>query len=757
MSHIRSRKHSATPSTLSHSLLALAAFALPFSAVADNSSSTAGNTTLPEVKVKSAPVVPFKANTVSSPKLTQPLLDTPQTISVIKKEIMKEQGISSVVEALRNTPGITLQLGENGNTSVGDAFQMRGFATDTSIFVDGVRDLAAVTRDTFNIEQVEVVKGPAGADVGRGAVSGYINLQSKLPQMDEFGTAAASLNSANNKRVSADYNRPLSDSSAVRVNVMAQDGGVVGRDQVKNQGVAIAPSLAFGLGTPTRVYLFSQHIRQDNRPDGGVPTIGLPGFYAADNLLKTGARVNSANYYGSSKDYEKVSTDMLSAKIEHELGKTVVLRNITRYGRATMDRVLTGVNGLSAPTANSASWTAVRTRQRVDRENEILANQTNLTAELELGGFSHSLSGGIELMKESQNLPTFAVPTGVAIAPANLYAPDANVNLPIPQANGAYTNGSTTTLALYAFDTLKLNKQWQFTAGIRYERYRTESDVATLSTAAANPSLPVGTLLPTSLKKTGNLLNWKTGLVYKPAANGSVYAAMASSFTPPGSSNFALSATTGNINSPALEPQKTTNLELGTKWELLDKRLALSAALYRTDNQNEVVTVDATSNTFAQFGKRRVEGVELGVVGQITPAWQISAGVATMKTRVLQGSTGNNAAGAASRWSPDLSATLWSSYKINPQWTVGGGARYVSEQKRVVDPALPLAVQNMPNIGSYTVADALLSFQATRKISLQLNVYNLFDRDYVASLNNSGARYSPSAKRSAQLTANLQF
>lgn len=195
MSVIRSRKHAlatqllATPvlttSLLNHarlnqSLLALAAISLPLAGHAQ----TASDKTLGEVKVNAAAEVPFKAEKASSPKLTQPLVDTTQTINVIRKEVLQEQAATSLVEALRNTPGITLQLGENGNTSAGDTFQMRGFSAQSSIFVDGIRDLGAVTRDIFNIEQVEVSKGPAGADVGRGAASGYINLSSKLPQQE---------------------------------------------------------------------------------------------------------------------------------------------------------------------------------------------------------------------------------------------------------------------------------------------------------------------------------------------------------------------------------------------------------------------------------------------------------------------------------------------------------------------------------------------------------------------------------------------
>ncbi len=741
MAYIRSRKHSLTfQPKLRPSLIALAALSMPFGSHAQQ---TGTEQTLPEVKVQATADVPYKAERVSSPKLTQSLLDTPQTISVIKKEIMQEQGAVGIMEALRNTPGITMQLGENGNTSAGDTFQMRGFATQTSVFVDGVRDLGAVTRDTFNIDQLEVVKGPSGADIGRGASSGYINLTSKLPMLDSFNTGTLSSNSANGKRATVDLNRATSASSAVRVNAMTQGGGVSGRDEVENNGYGFALSAAFGLGTPTRFYLYTQSMRQNNVPDGGVPTVGLPGFYNVDAALRSGTRVDPKNYYGSHSDYEKVSADMITGKIEHDFGGGTVLRNITRYGKSNIDRILTGVNAPTAVTADPATWTVARTRQALLQDNEIFTNQTNVTTEFTTGSIQHSLTSGLDIMLEKQFSTGFTAPDAASITAANLYNPNQNVGLPRPTRSGANTDGSTTTTAVYTSDTLKLGERWLLNGGIRLEHYNTTTALST------------GTLA-----KRDNLFSWKTGAVYKPASNGSIYAAYANSLTPPGSANFALSASTtstNNVNSPALDPQETKSIEFGTKWDVLQKKLSLTVALYRIDNTNEVTQLDPVTNTFAQFGKRRVEGIELGALGQLTNAWQLSAGMATMSTKVLAGSTGNSSAGAATRWSPDLTATVWSSYKLTPEWTLGGGGRYVSEQKRVIDPGAALSSQNMPSIPAYWVADAMTSYQLTKHVSLQLNVYNLFDKFYINTLNNNGARYTPGAPRWGMLSANMQF
>lgn len=770
MSYIRNRKHAAQP-RLTQSLIALAALSAPLAAYAQTADSK--ETKMPELTVTATADAPYKADKVSSPKLTQPLVDTTQTITVIKKEVIQEQGAGSLVEALRNTPGITLQLGENGNTSAGDTFQMRGFSTQSSVFVDGIRDLGAVTRDVFNIEQIEISKGPAGTDVGRGAASGYINLASKLPSLEEATSGTVGYDSGEKARATVDLNRKLSDTSAFRINAIAQDGGQMGRKVIEKKTVGIAPSLAFGLGTPTKVFLFSQHIRQDGMPDGGIPAIGLPAYNSivatpgVAAALRAAPRVDVENYYGYDSDYEEVDADMVTVKIEHQLGAKSTLTNTSRYGKTKMDRILTGVNLVNAANtpatatapavvlADRSTWQVARTRQSVLQDNKILANTTNIVTEFNTGSVGHTLSTGLEFLSEEQ-LSLTRVGLG-DLVPANLYNPVAvsapsNLN---PVLNGAYTKGTTTTAAVYAFDTIKLNDQWQINGGLRAEHYNTETTAAALSTAAANPTLPVNTVLGSHLEKSDNLVSWKAGALYKPTPDSSVYLAYATSQTPPGAANFTLVSTAGNANGPAMDPAKTTNIELGTKWDLIQKKLAVTAALYRTDNKNEFTLEDPVTHQFSQLGKRRVEGIELGVVGQITRDWNIIAGVATMDATILEGNTANPA-DSGTRWSPDLSATVWSTYKLNDQFTFGGGARYVSEQKRVVAPNAP-ASNGVPEIPSYAVVDAVVSYKVSRNVSLQLNVYNLFDKSYVAALNNGGARVSIGAERSAQLTANISF
>jgi len=780
MSHIRSRKHNPTR------IAAMVAATFSIAAGAQYANAAEEVSELPEVSVKSQKEVPFKADVSASQKFTKPLIDTTQTVQVIKKELLREQGVFSLTDALRNTPGITIQLGENGNTSAGDTFSMRGFNASNQLFVDGIRDLGAVSRDVYNLEQIEVVKGPAGADIGRGAASGYINLISKLPTLTGKNYATVGYGNADRKRATLDVNQAIGDTTAVRLNVLAAEGDVPKRDEVDNQNFSIAPSIAFGLGTQTRFYLYSQHVRQDNTPDGGIPTIGRNGFFRAPSTsgtpptsspaqileaqrINAGGKVDRENYYGSDNDYEKVDADMITAKFEHDLTPHMTIRNISRYGKTNVDRIVTGINAITAPAADPNTWTLSRSRQRIDRDDEILVNQTSLNSAFDIGGFKNSFVGGLEFMHESQKSRGFGTSTqtvnGVAYTAisnpnANLYNPNENDLLGDPYAiPGTTTDGKTTTAAIYAFDTVDLTDQWQVNAGLRYEHYNTRTTAGTIVTSGANgnqatfPGYAVGSIAPSGGSASDDLLSWKTGILFKPAANGSIYAAYGTSYTPPGSANFALVSTANNQNNGALDPQKTDNIELGTKWDLLNNQLNITAAIFRTENDKQTSFDDQLRA--AQIGKTRVSGVELLAVGQLTEYWQLSAGITKLNAKALDQQSNTGLDTTAVRWTPDYSATLWTQYQFGG-FTIGGGARYMGEQKRLVTTADP-ALNNTPNIESYTVADAMLAYAVNKNLNLRLNVYNLFDKEYVETLNNGGSRVRLGLPRSAMMTAEFMF
>ena len=723
--------------------------------------------TMPKVSVAAPePEATPKVDRVESPKFTQALIDTPQTISVVSKEVLQQQGATTLSQALRNTPGVTFLLGENGNTSTGDSIFMRGFDTQGSIFIDGIRDLGTVTRDTFNTEQVEIAKGPAGPDYGRSAASGYVNLASKVPVADSFSSGSASYGTSSNSRITGDINHEFEGSgTALRLNVMGQDGDVDGRDFIERKGWALAPSLALGLGSDTRSYFYLLHTEQDNVPDGGVPTIGLDGFYNA--AFDTGGaqagvtpdQVDRDNFYGLASDFEQIKGTMFTARFEHDFNDNVSLRNTSRYGKLRQFYVLSGVNALTVTNPDPNLWTVARTRQSKFQENTLLTNQTNITANLGSGSVTHAITGGIEFIDEEQYNPAY-VGLGTPITPANLYHPNRNDVQPgyAPVRNGVFTRGETQTAGVYAFDTVSFAERWQATAGFRVDSFDTDFDSASLSTAVTNPTLPVGTLVPASLTVKDTLFSYKVGLVYKPVENGSIYLSHAISEQPPGGSNFTLSTAANNVNNPNLDPQKGTNLELGAKWEFRDGALAVTGAVYDSKNENELTPDPVDPTQFIQLGEREVKGVELGVVGKFTENWDISAGIASMDTEIKRGLA--NQAGNPITWSPKLTFTSWTTYHTPFGLSIGGGFRYVDSVIRPIstNAAPPPPNQtNMRGAPDYWVIDAMASYSINEKVSLQLNAYNLTDEFYVATLNNSGARYSPGTPRSGLLTVNFTF
>jgi len=723
--------------------------------------------TLSKISVEATDVaeVTPKVDRVASEKFTQPLLDTPQTITIVSSEVLTQQGATTLSQALRNTPGVTFLLGENGNTATGDSIFMRGFDTQGSIFIDGIRDLGTVSRDVFNTQQVEIAKGPSGPDYGRSAASGYVNLASKVPTLDDAFSGTASYGTADNSRVTGDLNHAFEGGTALRLNVMGQDGDVDGRDFVERRSWAVAPSLALGLEGDTRAFFYALHTEQDNVPDGGVPTLGLEGFYNA--AFDTGgahagvipARVDRDNFYGFAGDFEDIKGTMFTARLEHDFSDAVSIRNTSRYGELRQFYVLTGINALTVTAPDPADWTVARTRQAKFQENTLLTNQTNLTANLATGTLQHAITAGLEFIDEEQYNPAY-VGLGAPIPAANLHHPDRNDALPgyAPVRNGVYTRGETRTAGLYAFDTLTFDEHWEATAGFRVDSFETDFDSAVLSTAVTHPALPVGTLVPAPAQVDDTLFSYKVGVVFKPVEHGSIYLSHAISQQPPGGANLTFSSNANNVNNPNLDPTEGSNVELGAKWELRGGALAVTGAVYRSESRNELTPDPTDPAVFLQLGKRRVEGVELGLVGKLTDNWEVSAGLAKMKTEVKRGLANQN--GLQITWSPELTFTSWTTYRAPFGLSIGGGVRYVDSVIRPVssNAAPPPPNQtNMRTAPDYWVVDLMASYEINEKVSLQLNAYNLTDEFYVATLNNSGARYSPGAPRSGLLTVNFSF
>jgi catecholate siderophore receptor len=268
----------------------------------------------------------------------------------------------------------------------------------------------------------------------------------------------------------------------------------------------------------------------------------------------------------------------------------------------------------------------------------------------------------------------------------------------------------------------------------------------------------VGTLVPASLSADDTLFSYKLGLLFKPAENGSIYLSHATSQQPPGGSNFTLSTALNNANNPDLGPTEGSNLELGAKWDFLDGALSVTGAVYDSKNNNELTPDPVDPTQFIQVGEREVKGIELGVVGKLADNWELSAGVAKMDTEVKRGLA--NQAGLPITWSPEFTFTSWTSYHAPFGLSIGGGFRYVDSVIRPVSSngvPPPVNQTSMRAAPDYWVIDVMASYAINHNLAVQLNGYNLTDEFYVATLNNSGTRYSPGTPRSALLTVNFTF
>ena len=731
-------------------------------------------TQLPTINV-TAKRVAYKIDAVQSSKFTQSLLDTPQTINVIVKQIIQQQAATTLTEALRNSPGVgTFFVGENGSTSTGDAVYMRGFDASGSIFVDGVRDLGSISRDVFDTEQVEVIKGPDGTVYGRTTPTGAINMVSKQPLPVNAVSATLGYGSWNQKRGTADWNQAIGEHAAFRLNVMDQDSGVPGRDDVKNDRWGIAPSLAFGLGTPTTVYLDLLHISQDNVPDGGVPTIGLPGYSSPDParpFLADAPKVDPSNFYGTAADHDHVKSDMVTLVVHHDFSGNAALHDTLRWGRTHENYLLTSFMGndarlLTPDPLDPSTWTIARSNPTFkDQTNRILTNQLNFTVNFDTGGVAHDLSTGVELTREELGTGGYAALDGSAWTPANLYDPDpATATGLVTGDNGTWSRGRTDTAGVYAFDTVKFGERWMLVAGGRLDHYSTDFASVVACGGRSTPAcgaLPNGAPVPgLDADKRGNLASYKLGVVYKPAANGGVYANFATGSEPPGGNNLAFSSSASNADNPVFDPQKARTVEVGTKWNVFGDQLRLTAALFRTVVSN-LVAQDPVDLQYYQIGHERVQGIELGAGGQITKHWAISAGYTVMNTHADGGIVSSSTTPSAPAtdgsntlaYTPKSSFTAWSTWRLPHHVTLGAGARHSGEMQRGHDGAIGTPAFTE----AYWVFDGMASYDIDRHASLQLNVYNLFDKRYVAAINKSGYRYTPGAPRSAMLTLNIRY
>lgn len=733
-----------------------------------SSSSSAGSTNspaqLPEVVVKGKQEEEgYNPTELSSPKYPEPLRDVPQTINVVPQSVIEDQGAATLRDVLRNVPGISFQAGEGG-VPAGDQLSIRGFSARTDLFIDGIRDLGGYTRDAFNIEQVEVSKGPNSAYSGRGSTGGAVNMVSKTPKASPFYGTDLSYGSDNYYRATIDLNQPIPEEiglkgAAFRLNGVFHDQDFAGRNQVHDQRWGMAPTLAFGLATDTRVLLSYLHLQEDNLPSYGLPFVSSStNPYGGASAVGKVAPLPFESFLGLvDRDYEHIFSDAGGARIEHDFNDSVTLRNQTRYGRTLRDSVITaprivsnpaadplfGPNtpefGHSVPGPGAINYGLNHELQSRDQTDEIISTQTDLTTRFDTWKVAHTLVSSVEYSRETQVNYLRSATAGTAFPfPAqtsNPLDPDAHDLFHPVFRTGARNEASSDSVGVSAFDTMKLTEQWLLNWGVRVDSFDLTYDQ--YATNRVRTRFERSDLEPT----------WRAGLIYKPLPNGSIYFGYGTSFNP---SAEGLTLATNNVD---LTPELSQSFELGTKWDFFDERLSLSAALFRTD-KDHFRNTDPVTGIVSTTGEVRVEGIEFGVSGRITREWSVYGGYAIMESEILESKTVTTYNGVripekghSISNTPEQTATLWTTYELPFHLSLGTGVQFVD--KRFSN---NIETSSVPG---YWLQDALISWRANDHFSLRLNGYNLWDKEYIDRV--GGGHSIPGAGRTVILTASLRF
>ena len=634
----------------------------------------------------------YQTEKASSQKYTAPLVDTPRSVTVIPQQVLQDTAATSLQDALRTVPGITFGAGEGGNPQ-GDRPFIRGFDAQSDMYLDGVRDAGGQTREIFDIESIEVSKGPNSTFGGRGSAGGSLNMVSKTAKAGDFLNGGFTYGSDQTRRYTLDVNRQFLDTAAFRLNLMSHEQNVAGRESVNYDRWGVAPSLTFGLGTENRLNVSYYHLESNDLPDSGIP-------YGYSNSSKTAVHAHdkpddggdSKNFYGlKDRDFRKTRVDISTISFEHDFNDAMTLKNTFRHGNTGQDYILTQPDD-SQHNVNQYGTVWRRANTRVST-TETTTNQTDLFGNFQVMGFKNNYSTGVEFTREETRASGYTVtpnsnPNCTPDKVGNSGGQCTSLSNPNPndvwtgtEARNYYgTNTVGVTKAAYVFDTIELDPKWLLNAGLRYDAFSTTANTNAASgrTKASNDS---------------HFFNWQTGLVWKPLDNGSVYLSYATSATPPGGvvgegvEGNGLVAPGSTITSD-LKPEETVNYELGTKWDVFHDRLSLTAAIFRTEKKNTRVLTD--SFTYENAGESRVDGLELSASGKITDKWQVFAGYSYLKSELVdpgqkanRNGTINTAAvsdkGNEMPNTPKNSFSLWTTYEVMPKLTIGGGAFYVDE------------------------------------------------------------------------------
>lgn len=675
-----------------------------------------------------------RSNQVALDRVPTSIVNTPQAITVLTSDELAKRGIANLNDALRNVAGLSLGAGETsfqGNNAV-----LRGFTTRNDMFVDNARDYGYYFRDTFDDDRIEVIKGPSSTLFGRGSTGGVIHRVGKMPHLETALASEARIGLDDTRRLTLDANlaQPFGDTTALRLNAVAHRSAVAARDGGVAERFAAAPKLAVGLGTPTRLRLAWLHQQENNRPDYGIPwvtgTRAVPGFAAP---------VDRRNYYGFTNDRLDTVVNILTGRIEHDLGAGSRLRGQIRYSNNSRDfRYGEAIIPAGTPQSSPVETiTASRNLFEGGSRDRFFQTQSEVETIIVTGAAEHHLLAGVEAGSEATDpvyVTNFNVPT------TSLADPDFRFFDSGPRSFVRLrAHARSRFVGAFALDTIAIGPHWIAILGLRWDSFTTRYDSSRFTLAGVIDR-------ETSIERTDRRLSGRAALVYKPTASGSIYLAYANSFNPSGEGIESLVSAGRSVAEANrdLAPETSASLELGSKWNLFENRVLLAASLFRITKENVRVPDAAVPGFNTLGGKQRVDGFEVELTGQPLPGWSLRASYALLDSKTMQSSPGGPIVGAPLLIAPRHSGSLSTSYDFTSAFNIGLNIIRQSQRLGQNSGASWLVA------GGYVVTDLAATWRATPRLTLRLLVNNITDKLYYDQLH--PVHVIPGAGRTALLS-----
>jgi catecholate siderophore receptor len=670
---------------------------------------------MPGVDVRGQRPSGYKVDESSNPKLPDTLQDTPQSITVVPLEVMREQAAFSLRDALRNVTGVSIAAGEGGGAQ-GDNLTLRGFSARNDIFVDGIRDFGMYTRDTFNLEAVEVLKGPSAVIFGRGSTGGAINQVSKAPSLTPGRTLSITSGYGPTARGTVDVNQPIGDTQALRLNLLGYYNDVVDRDEIRLMRFGIAPAYTFGLGTPTQfsAYFFYMH-------DEGTPDYGYPYVFG------TVPDVPRGNNYGlANEDFERDDVYILTLRLDHAFSDAIKMHNALRVAYYHREAAVSPPGAITAsPGTPLSTITVTRGHTERDQQDYNFTEQTDFTFRFDTWGLKHTLVAGLEFAYEIDDVTRWAFSN---IPTTNLIFPDPL--RPTDMARTTNFRGRTEAFSFGAYfvDEIAITSWLKIMGGLRYDHFDTDFE---------------NKFLRQEFSQINDEFGPRAALIVQPTPQQTYYFSYGTSYNP------SAEGLTLAINTVSADPEKNESYEIGAKWDLVASRLAIATAVFQIDKTN-ARTTDPLLGVQINEGQQRVRGFEVSGAGTILAGWNIFAGYTFLDTEVVESKDVAQGIAVEGKRLPNVAkhtATLWTTWDITEQWQVGGGAFYSSSRY-----ANNINTNRVP---WYVRGDLTAAYRPIKPLEFRANIINVSDERYTDGIHPN--HNIPGTARTYLLTATWSF